>query len=76
MMQVEIDLVVSYEDREEEVLASINADDIIRSLNGNDESILAFITEMLVEADSIEIRERLMDRLSDWDGHMLKKEES
>ncbi len=50
-----------------ELMASIDADDIVKGLNNNDELILAFIVEMLFEADSSELRARVIERVSAWD---------
>lgn len=43
--------------------ASIDAKDIVRGLNDNDEQVLTFICQMVALADSIELRERLIERL-------------
>jgi hypothetical protein len=52
---------------EVELAAKIDANDIVKGLNNNDELILAFIVEMLFEADSSELRARLVERVSAWD---------
>jgi hypothetical protein len=50
-----------------ELYAAIDADDVVKGLNNNDELILAFIVETLEVADSLELRERLAERLNSWD---------
>jgi hypothetical protein len=50
-----------------ELLANIDADDIVKGLNNNDELILAFIIEVLFEADSSELRARVVERVTAWD---------
>ncbi len=52
-----------------ELLAAIDAADVVKGLRNNDEAILAFITEMLKEAGSSELTSRLVERLSsdDWE---------
>ena len=50
-----------------ELRAVIDADDIVKGLNNNDELILAFIIEMLFEAGSSELRARVIERVSAWD---------
>jgi len=50
-----------------ELVANIDADDIIKGLNNNDELILAFIVELLFEADSSELRARVIERVTAWD---------
>jgi hypothetical protein len=42
-------------------------DDVVLALNNNDESVLSFIVKMLQAADSAELRERLTERLRNWD---------
>ena len=47
------------------LVATIAPDDIVVGLNNNDESILAFITEMLDLAESSELEDRLAERLKE-----------
>lgn len=49
------------------LIAVIDGEDIVKGLKKNDDAVLQFITEMLLEADSLELREQLMQRLIDWD---------
>lgn len=48
-----------------ELVASIDADDVVRGLGQNDELILAFLLDVLDQAGSSELEERLRDRLKD-----------
>jgi hypothetical protein len=41
--------------------------DVVKGLGNNDESLLAFISQMLELADSSDLRERLAERLVEWD---------
>lgn len=50
-----------------EFIVPVDGHDIVLGLKNNDELILAFIVEMLEKADSLELRERLVDRLKTWD---------
>ena len=46
---------------------AVDAKDIVSALDNVDELILVFITQMLMEAGSSELRERLAERLAEWD---------
>lgn len=48
------------------LIAPIDPADIVRALNGNDESVLQFICQVLALSESSELRERLTERLSTW----------
>jgi hypothetical protein len=48
-----------------ELSAQIDANDIVRGLNRNDDSIFMFIVEMLNETDSVELEERLLETVRD-----------
>lgn len=50
-----------------DLIASIDAEDIVKGLGNNDEAMLAFILQMLEKADSSELRERLAERLRTWE---------
>lgn len=51
-----------------ELAATIDPDDVVRGLNGNDELVLTFICQMLAVSHSSELRENLRARLTDqWD---------
>lgn len=47
--------------------AHIDAGDIVRGLENNDESLLTFILQILDMAESSDLRERLAERLTSWD---------
>ncbi len=49
------------------VEAPIDAADIVRGLDNNDEQILIFITQVLEEAESSELRETLAEKLKTWE---------
>lgn len=56
------------------VSAVIDGEDVVNGLDNNDENILAFIVEMLLAAESVELVNRLQARLIEWwepggDGH-------
>lgn len=59
-----------------EFSAPVDGGDIVRGLNNNDELVLRFIVEMLLTADSEELRERLKERLKDWSEEYPREEES
>lgn len=46
---------------------AIGPDDVVTALGSNDEAILGFITGLLLEANSVDLRERLQERLANWD---------
>jgi hypothetical protein len=50
-----------------DIVTHIDADDIVAGMNDNDDSVLMFITQMLIAVDSIDLRERLSERLKNWD---------
>jgi hypothetical protein len=45
----------------------VDATDIIRSFENNDERILLFILQIIDEAGSSELRDRLSERFISWD---------
>ncbi len=55
-----------------ELVARIDGADVVKGLNNNDEMILAFIIETLESADSLELRERLAERLNSWNEEHAK----
>ncbi len=46
---------------------NLDAHDVVDALENNDESILAFVIEMLEKAESSDLRERLSERLASWE---------
>ncbi len=57
-----------------ELYAAIDAADVVKGLDNNDEAILAFVVEMLLSAESVDLINRLNERLTEWwepggDGH-------
>lgn len=46
---------------------AIGPDDVVMALGNNDDGILGFITGLLLEANSVDLRERLQDRLVNWE---------
>lgn len=49
------------------LVAHIDADDVVRALNNNDELILAFIMEMLQLAGSSDLNARVVERITSED---------
>ncbi len=45
---------------------AVSAEDVVLGLDKNDESILRFICETIALSHSVELRERLQERLADW----------
>lgn len=48
------------------LVASIDPEDVVNGLNNNDESLLAFICQMIALSQSSYLRERLTEVLGAW----------
>ena len=46
-----------------DVLVSVEPADVLRGLENDDERILSFVCQLLALAESVELRERLLERL-------------
>ncbi len=45
----------------------LDAEDVVIGLSNNDDQVMVFVMQMLEYADSVELRERLAERLRTWD---------